>query len=72
MLVLAAYNMGPGRLKQRTEQVTDPSDRSDFWHLYSSRVLPALTRNHLARLMAAILIGRHPQHFGFKTTADAG
>jgi membrane-bound lytic murein transglycosylase D len=65
MLVLAAYNMGPGRLKQRTKQVTDPSDRSDFWHLYRSRVLPALTRNHLARLMAAILIGRHPQHFGF-------
>jgi membrane-bound lytic murein transglycosylase D len=68
MLVLAAYNMGPGRLKQRTKQVADPSNRRDFWHLYRSRVLPALSRSHLARLMAAILIGRHPQHVGFKTT----
>jgi hypothetical protein len=72
MLALAAYNMGPGRLKQRTRQVADPSNRRDFWHLYRARVLPALTRNHLARLMAAILIGRHPHHFGFETTADAG
>jgi membrane-bound lytic murein transglycosylase D len=71
LLVLAAYNMGPGRLNQRTKQVADPSSRRDFWHLYQSRVLPALTRTHLARLMAAILIGRHPQHFGFKTTTPS-
>jgi membrane-bound lytic murein transglycosylase D len=66
MLVLAAYNMGPGRLKLRTRQIEDLSKRRDFWYLYRTHVLPALTRNHLARLMAAILIGRDPQHFGFK------
>jgi membrane-bound lytic murein transglycosylase D len=65
MLALAAYNMGPGRLEQRMNQVEDPARRFDFWHLYRTRVFPALTRTHLARLMAAILIGRHPQHFGF-------
>ncbi len=65
MLVLAAYNMGPGRLKLRTRQIEDLSKRRDFWYLYQTRVLPALTRNHLARLMAAIIIGRSPQHFGF-------
>ena len=70
MLVLAAYNMGPGRLQQRAQQVEDPSKRCDFWHLYRERLLPALTRTHLARLMAAILIGRHPQHFGFKTATS--
>jgi membrane-bound lytic murein transglycosylase D len=67
MLVLAAYNMGPGRLTQRMQQVEDLSKRHDFWHLYRARLLPAITRTHLARLMAAILIGRHPQYFGFKT-----
>jgi len=67
MLVLAAYNMGPGRLKQRTKQVQDPVRRRDFWYLYRTRLLPAVTRTHLSRLMAAILIGRHPQYFGFKT-----
>jgi membrane-bound lytic murein transglycosylase D len=68
MLVLAAYNMGPARLEKRTSHMDDPSKQSDFWYLYRTRVLPAVTRNHLARLMAVILIGRHLQHFGFKTT----
>ena len=67
MLAMAAYNMGPGRLKQRTKQVEDPAKRQDFWYLYRTRLLPAVTRTHLARLMAAILIGRDPQHFGFNT-----
>jgi hypothetical protein len=72
MLVLAAYNMGPGRLKLRTRQIEDLSKRRDFWYLYRTHVLPALTRNHLARLMAAILIGRYPERFGFKTTTPGG
>ncbi|PYV40104.1 MAG: hypothetical protein DMG06_21240 [Acidobacteria bacterium] len=71
LLALAAYNMGPGRLKQRMNQVRDPSQRHDFWYLYRVRVLPALTRSHIARVMAAILIGRHPEHFGFKTTTSS-
>jgi len=67
MLALAAYNMGPGRLKERTAQVDGLSTRSNFWNLYQAGVFPALTQNHLTRLMAAILIGRHPQQFGFET-----
>jgi hypothetical protein len=67
LLAIAAYNMGPGRLKQRMQPVKDPLNRRDFWYLYRVRVLPAITRTHIARLMAAILIGRHPQHFGFKS-----
>ncbi|MFN8008849.1 MAG: lytic transglycosylase domain-containing protein [Terriglobia bacterium] len=66
MLVLAAYNMGPGRLEQRTRQMEDPHQRCDFWALYVAHVLPAVTRNHLARLMAAIVIGRNPQGFHFE------
>jgi transglycosylase-like protein with SLT domain len=70
MLALAAYNMGPGRLKERTAQVDGLSTRSNFWSLYQAGVFPALTQNHLTRLMAAILIGRHPQHFGFEIPTD--
>jgi hypothetical protein len=70
MLVLAAYNMGPGRLTQRMQQVESLSKRNDFWYLYRTHLLPAITRTHLARLMAAILIGRHPQYFGFKTATS--
>ena len=71
MLALAAYNMGPGRLKERMKQVEDPSHRHDFWYLYRVRVLPAVTRTHIARLMAAILIGRQPERFGFKTLTSS-
>src|SRR5206468_9982002 len=71
MLALAAYNMGPGRLKERMKQVEDPSDRHAFWYLYRVRVLPAVTRTHIARLMAAILIGRQPERFGFKTLTSS-
>jgi membrane-bound lytic murein transglycosylase D len=71
MLVLAAYNMGPGRLKQRTRQIEDLSKRRDFWYLYREHVLPAITRTHLARLTAAILIGRYPQIFGFTTATPS-
>jgi len=66
MLALAAYNMGPGRLKQRASQLKGRSGPADFWHLYRAGVFPAVTRTHLARLMAAILIGRQPQHYGFE------
>jgi membrane-bound lytic murein transglycosylase D len=66
MLALAAYNMGPGRLKQRASELKGSSRRADFWQLYRTGIFPAVTRTHLARLMAAILIGRNPQHYGFE------
>jgi hypothetical protein len=45
--------------------VKDPDRQRDFWHLYSTRRIPALTRTHIARLMAAIIVGRNERHFGF-------
>jgi hypothetical protein len=45
--------------------IRDPHRRKDFWHLYSSRQIPALTRTHIARLMAAIIVGRNRERFGF-------
>jgi membrane-bound lytic murein transglycosylase D len=65
LVTVAAYNLGPSRLQARMNTVKDPSRQKDFWHLYSTRLIPALTRTHIARLMAAILIGRHEKHFGF-------
>ena len=65
LVTVAAYNLGPTRLQSRMKTVT-PSDRqNDFWHLYSTRRIPRLTRTHIARLMAAIIIGRNEERFGF-------
>jgi len=52
-------------LQARMKTIKDPDRQKDFWHLYSTRLIPALTRTHIARLMAAIIIGRNERHFGF-------
>jgi membrane-bound lytic murein transglycosylase D len=65
LTTVAAYNLGPSRLQSRMKTVTAPDRQNDFWHLYSTRRIPALTRTHIARLMAAIIIGRNEKHFGF-------
>jgi hypothetical protein len=51
--------------------VSDADRQNDFWHLYSTRRIPALTRTHIARLMAAIIVGRNQERFGFGPSANA-
>jgi membrane-bound lytic murein transglycosylase D len=57
-LALAAYNAGSGRITraQRLHQT------SDFWQLYS---LPRETRNYVPFFLAASIIGKDPQKYGF-------
>jgi len=57
-LALAAYNSGSGRISraQRLHQT------SDFWQLYS---LPRETRNYVPFFLAAAIIGKDPQKYGF-------
>jgi hypothetical protein len=66
MLALAAYNLGPARVKGAIERgVRDPIKQRNFWYLYRTRALPEETREYVPKVMAAMLIGRHPEHFGF-------
>jgi membrane-bound lytic murein transglycosylase D len=57
-LALAAYNAGSGRITraQRLHQTTD------FWQLHS---LPRETRNYIPFFLAASIIGKDPQKYGF-------
>jgi len=71
LVTVAAYNLGPSRLRARMKTIKHQTDQKDFWHLYTTRLIPALTRTHIARLMAAILIGRHERHFGFGRTSHS-
>jgi len=65
MLALAAYNLGPARVKQAVvNTVRDPIKQRNFWYLYRTRALPAETREYVPKVFAAILIGRNPPHFG--------
>jgi len=66
MLALAAYDLGPTRVKQVIlKTVDDPIKQRNFWYLYRIRALPAETREYVPKVFAAIIIGRNPQHFGF-------
>ena len=65
MLALAAYNVGPTRVKQEIRKVSDPIKQRNFWYLYRVRALPGETRQYVPKVIAAMIIGRSPERFGF-------
>ncbi len=67
MLALAAYNLGPGKVRQAVRRVEDPIRQRDFWYLYRVRALPLETRQYVPKIVAAVIIGRNLERFGFQT-----
>lgn len=65
MLALAAYDVGPARVKQAIHRVSDPIRQRDFWYLYRSHALPEETREYVPKVIAAMIIGRRPDRYGF-------
>jgi membrane-bound lytic murein transglycosylase D len=65
-LVLAAYNGGPGRVSRAIKR----SGIDDFWKLSaSSKYLPRETREYVPLVMAAMIVGRNPEQYGFDVAA---
>ena len=61
-LALAAYNGGPGRVRRAIAR----ADTNDYWQLD----LPRETRNYVPLFMAATIMAKDPQLFGFKPQAE--
>jgi hypothetical protein len=60
-LALASYNAGAGRIKRALFL----SQESGLPSLYDSRILRRETRDYVPRLLAAVMIARNPEHYGF-------
>jgi membrane-bound lytic murein transglycosylase D len=65
MLALAAYNLGPAKVKAAVRRVSDPIKQRSFWYLYRVRAVPPETREYVPKVIAAMLIARHPDRYGF-------
>ncbi|MEO6222817.1 MAG: transglycosylase SLT domain-containing protein [Vicinamibacterales bacterium] len=62
-MAMASYNAGPGRLQRAVKQ----SKITDYWELTeTSLYLPKETRNYVPMIMAAVLIAKNPQAYGFE------
>jgi membrane-bound lytic murein transglycosylase D len=66
-LALAAYNAGEGKIQRSLAQTR----KSDFWSLASTRSLRAETRNYVPAILAATLIAKQPQKFGFDVDPES-
>jgi membrane-bound lytic murein transglycosylase D len=66
LFALASYNAGPGRL----QHAATLSKSSDFWTISaSSRYLPRETREYVPMIMAAIIVGKNPEMYGFEVNS---
>ncbi len=65
MLALAAYNLGPSKVRAAVHKVNDPIKQRSFWYLYRVRAVPSETRQYVPKVIAAMIIGRHPERHGF-------
>ena len=62
-LAWAAYNAGEGRISRAIRQ----ERTTDFWRMMGKgRTLRAETKHYVPKLIAAALIAKHPERFGFR------
>jgi membrane-bound lytic murein transglycosylase D len=60
-LAAAGYNAGEGRV----EKAIVKHNTNDFWELYKYNTLPQETKNYIPQLIAAAVIAKEPEKYGF-------
>jgi len=61
-LAAASYNCGEGRVQRELNQ----SSHKNFWELSANQCLPTETKNYVPQMIAATIIAKNPEKFGFK------
>ncbi|MFQ5694963.1 MAG: LysM peptidoglycan-binding domain-containing protein [Terriglobia bacterium] len=67
LLVMAAYNSGPGRVRRAQRRA---GGQADYWTLVKRRLLPRETRNHIPIILAVMLIAKNPARYGIEVEPD--
>jgi len=65
-LALAAYNAGEGKIQRSLAKIK----KEDFWSLASTKLLRAETKNYVPAILAATLIAKQPEKYGFEVQLD--
>jgi membrane-bound lytic murein transglycosylase D len=65
-LALASYNGGEGRVGRAMQR----TNAQDFWDLRTTRHLHPETRNYVPKFMAATIIAKNPEKYGFAPEYD--
>ncbi len=60
-LAWASYNAGPGKIMRALSR-----GQGDFWSMARGRVIRRETKGYVPKLMAAAIIAKHPEAFGFE------
>lgn len=60
-LAMAAYNAGEGKVLRALEKVQGET----FWDISNTKLLRQETKQYVPRIMAATIIARHPERYGF-------
>ncbi len=61
-LAAASYNCGEGRVQRELDQ----SNHKNFWELSAHQCLPTETKNYVPQMIAATIIAKNPEKFGFR------
>lgn len=64
-LAAAAYNAGAGKVSRAIKKYKT----EDFWELTKGRYLKAETRHYVPKMIAAALIAKEPEKYGFEDVA---
>jgi membrane-bound lytic murein transglycosylase D len=63
-LALASYNAGAGKVQRAVLRTRS----EDFWDLKASRYIRKETKNYVPKYMAATIIAKNPEAYGFSVT----
>jgi len=61
-LAIAAYNAGAGRIRTAVQK----TGSTDFWDLAKSSFLVSETKYYVPKLLAAIIVAKNPDRYGFE------